>query len=431
MIDAIISQLARREFARAVNFSGDRRPDPPVCRSNRPRLLYLHIPFCERLCPYCSFHRVVFDEGLCRAYFAALRKEIRLYRASGFDFQGVYAGGGTPTVLADELEETLQLAWETFSIREISVETNPNHLNDKTIAALKRMKVNRLSVGVQSFQDGLLKQMDRFDKYGSGEQIAARLKEVMGEFETLNADMIFNFPSQTAEMLQRDLTTLMAIGIDQTTYYPLMVSDYTKEDMAKKIGRVTYGRERTYYRLIVDTLAPRYRLSSAWCFSRQGQRAIIDEYIVDYDEYAGLGSGAIGYLEGTCYANTFSIPEYISNLNQGKPPIFARRDFSLSDRVRYDLLMKLFGTKMNLPALMRKYGRRAYPRLFLDLAAFFLAGALRYQAGHLHLTGRGNYFWVIMMREFFSAVNNFRDFCRRNPGIPHINQEPSSGKGQN
>lgn len=417
MIDSIIAQLARREFARTVNFSGDRRPDPPLCRRHKPRLLYLHIPFCERLCPYCSFNRVVFDEGTCRAYFFALRKEILLYRAQGFDFHGLYVGGGTPTVLTDELEETLRMAAEMFSIKEISVETNPNHLNDKTIRALKRMNVNRLSVGVQSFQDGLLTQMDRFDKYGSGLAIAARLKEVTGEFATLNADMIFNFPSQTADMLKQDLMTLMEIGIDQITYYPLMISDYTKEDMTRKIGRVTYDREQAFYRLIVDSLAPRYRLSSAWCFSRQGEGAIIDEYIVDYDEYAGLGSGSIGYLEGTCFANTFSIPEYISILNQGNMPIFARRDFSLADRVRYDFLMKLFGTKINLADLFKKYGPRAYPRLLMDLAAFFLVGALRYRAGSVCLTRRGAYFWVIMMREFFSAVNNFRDFCRRQQGL--------------
>lgn len=425
MIGSIIAHLARREFARTVKFCGDRRPDPPVCRIPKPRLLYLHIPFCERLCPYCSFNRVVFDEGTCRSYFAALRKEILLYHAHGFDFTGLYVGGGTPTVLTDELEETVNLATEMFGIREISVETNPNHLNDQTIRALKRMNVSRLSVGVQSYQDELLIKMDRFDKYGNGAAIAARLQEIAGEFTTLNADMIFNFPTQTGDMLKQDLMTLMEIGIDQVTYYPLMVSDYTKDDMARKIGRVTYDREQDFYRLIVESLTPQYRLSSAWCFSRQEKGAIIDEYIVDYDEYAGLGSGSIGYLQGTCFANTFSIPEYITDLNQGKLPIFASRDFSLSDRVRYDFLMKLFGTKMNFAELFSKYGPRAYPGIFLDMLSFFLVGALRFRGGNLHLTRRGAYFWVIMMREFFSAVNNFRDFCRREQGLARQGKEGS------
>lgn len=417
MLNLIIAKIARREFARTVSFQGERRPDPPVCQDELPRLLYLHIPFCERLCPYCSFNRVVFEEDLCRAYFHALRKEIRLYRRAGFDFRGVYVGGGTPTVLMDELEETLGLASEVFGIREISVETNPNHLNGKTIDALKRLKVNRLSVGVQSFQDGLLQEMDRLEKYGRGADIAASLKEALGEFETLNADMIFNFPSQTGELLRRDLATLQEIGIDQVTYYPLMVSDYTKGDVERKIGRVTHGREEAFYRLITETLQPEYRFSSAWCFSREKAEAIIDEYIVDYDEYAGLGSGSIGYLGGTCYANTFNIRQYISDLDRGLLPIFASRDFSRRDKGRYDFLMKLFGMKMEAAALFRKYGRRAWPGLAPDMAAFFLVGALRYRAGSIFLTRRGGYLWVVMMREFFTAVNNFRDYCRQEQSL--------------
>ena len=142
-------------------------PDDP-----RPRLLYLHIPFCEKLCPYCSFNRFVFEENLCRDYFRALRKELLLYRDLGYDFGGIYVGGGTPTVLIDELTETIALARASFHIRELSVETNPNHLTEDRLTALQRAGVNRLSVGVQSFDDGLLKKMDRYDKYGSGAEIA-------------------------------------------------------------------------------------------------------------------------------------------------------------------------------------------------------------------------------------------------------------------
>lgn len=413
MIKSLIAYLARREFARTVTFQGDRRPDLPACQDQLPRLLYLHIPFCERLCPYCSFNRVVFEEDLCRAYFQTLRKEIRFYKDRGYNFSSIYVGGGTPTLLLEELEETLALTRELFPIRNISVETNPNHLNDITIGALKRLRVNRLSVGVQSFHNGLLKEMDRYDKYGSGEEIALRLKDVMGEFETVNADMIFNFPSQTMEMLEGDLSTLIDIGIDQITYYPLMVSDHTKEEMETKLGRVDYRKEEAFYHRIVKGLVPAYRFSSAWCFSRTKAGSIIDEYIVDYDEYAGLGSGSIGYLGGTCYANTFSVPQYIATINEGKLPLMASRDFSLPDKVRYDFLMKLFGMKLPASFLFKKYGKRAYPGIFLDIAAFFIIGALKYDSGYFQLTRKGSYLWVIMMREFFTSVNNFRDYCRR------------------
>lgn len=372
-------------------------------------LLYLHVPFCESLCTYCSFNRVLFDESLCRRYFAALKKEISLYRERGYDFEGIYVGGGTPTVLMDELEETLFHARGCFGIREISVETNPNHLTGKNLGVLKRAGVNRLSVGIQSFDDGLLKAMGRYNSYGSGSEIRERLINAKGYFDTLNADMIFNFPIQTGETLERDIDILIETEVDQVTYYPLMVSDSTRSAVERTLGRVDYQKEKDFYHLISERLTPHYRFSSAWCFSRKD--AIIDEYVVNYDDYAGLGSGSIGYLDGRCYSNTFYIPEYIERLERGEIPLMASRDFSLQDRLRYDFVMKLFGMELSLDSLGEKYGRGTLLYLFTDIFAFLLAGGLRYRRGALHLTGRGRYYWVIMMREFFTAVNNFRDFC--------------------
>jgi coproporphyrinogen III oxidase-like Fe-S oxidoreductase len=417
LFNRIITIMVRREFARVMRFEEGKKPEIPPGDA-MPRLLYLHIPFCERLCPYCSFHRVVFQEALGHDYFAALRKEIRYYKEKGYDFRGVYVGGGTPTVMIEELEETLNYAGECFPLREISVETNPNHLTDRHVAALKRAGVNRLSVGIQSFDKGLLQAMDRYDKYGSGEAIAERLKATLGHFETLNADMIFNFPAQDLRSLNRDLDILMDMGIDQITYYPLMVSDSTRQMVNRTLGKVDYGKEEKLYRQIVKRLTPTYAFSSAWCFSRKKDGAVLDEYIVDYDEYAGLGSGSIGYLKGTCYANTFDIPGYISLLNQGKSPLWASRDFTLKDKIRYDFLMKLFATKLDMTALRKKYGGVLNRHLWPNILAFSILGGLQYDPPYLRLTKSGHYLWVIMMREFFIAVNNFRDYCRN--GISDI-----------
>jgi coproporphyrinogen III oxidase-like Fe-S oxidoreductase len=319
-------------------------------------------------------------------------------------------GGGTPTVLIDELEETLALARDCFQIVEISVETNPNHLTETNLTALKRAGVNRFSVGVQSFDNRLLKDMDRYEKYGSGEEIRDRLKGILGRFDTLNADMIFNFPSQRPDSLNRDLDILMDIGVDQITYYPLMVSDSTRQVVSQTLGQVDYHKEEQFYHQIVKRLVPAYRFSSAWCFSRKS--ASIDEYIVDYDEYAGLGSGSIGFLNGTCYANTFNIRQYIAQVGRGEMPLMASRDFNVRDQIRYDFLMKLFGMKLDTQTMQKKYNGRLYRYLWFDLLAFLLAGGLRYKPPDFFLTPRGRYYWVIMMREFFISVNNFRDFCR-------------------
>ena len=94
LVYSIIAHKARREFSRAMRFEEGGKPRVPPPGDPRPRLLYLHIPFCERLCPYCSFNRVTFKEELCRAYFRALRKELLLYRERGYDFGAIYAGAG-------------------------------------------------------------------------------------------------------------------------------------------------------------------------------------------------------------------------------------------------------------------------------------------------------------------------------------------------
>ena len=410
MISTLVGYMARRNFSRVMQFQEGKTPFLPAVQSGQPRLLYLHVPFCERLCPYCSFNRFVFEEGRCRDYFSALRREIRLYREKGYDFGGVYVGGGTPTILLDELEETLELVRRCFSIREVSVETNPNHLTPERLDRLSRMGINRLSVGVQSFNDGLLKAMDRYDKYGSGAEIMERLQLAQGRFDTLNADMIFNFPSQDMAMLERDLDILLDLGVDQVTWYPLMVSDSTRKVVTRTLGRVSMEREKAFYERIRERLGGEYRFSSAWCFSRKG--TMIDEYIVDYDEYAGLGSGSIGYLDGVCYANTFDLAEYCKRLGEDELPLMAARTFTLEERMRYDFVMKLFSTRLNHSELTAKYGGRLSPWLWLDLILFLLVGALRYSAPDWQLTRRGCYLWVVIMREFFTAVNNFRDFCR-------------------
>ena len=418
MTNQIITRIAKNQFAQALKFEEGPVPSLPPCTDKKQRLLYIHIPFCEELCPYCSFHRVRFDEKPARRYFRALCREIQLYREKNYSFTGIYTGGGTPTVLIDELAGMLQYARENFPIRQISVETNPNHLTPENITILQQAGVNRLSVGVQTFNDDLLKKIGRLEKYGSGEVIAEKLAGIQGSFDTVNADMIFNFPTQTPELLDADLNILLKLKMQQITFYPLMVSSITQGLMDRTIGTVDFNREKKLYKEIARRLYNDYDYSSAWCFSRKSSKeAMIDEYVVDYDEYAGLGSGAIGFFRGTCYANTFDINQYIASLEQNIVPLMASRSFNLHDQISYDFLMRLFSTKINVNELEKKYDGKFLRSLWKELIAFTLAGSFRYLSPELHLTPRGRYFWVIMMREFFIAVNNFREYCRKQAGI--------------
>lgn len=411
MIGQIVTKIARREIGRSMVFQEKSGHDLPLHLEGN-NLLYLHVPFCEELCPYCSFNRTLYKEDVCRRYFRALRDEVLLYKQRNYDFGGVYIGGGTPTILIDELEETIALLRAAFPVREISVETNPNHLDPKYLDPLKRAGIDRLSVGVQSFDDGLLRAMDRYKKYGSGADIAQRLKAAKGLFPTLNADMIFNFPTQTDQSLDNDLETITGLGLDQVTFYPLMVSDSTRSLVQKTLGNVDFRKEERFYKKISESLVPPYGFSSVWCFSRQ--ESMIDEYIVNYSNYAGLGSGSIGYVEGICYSNTFDIEDYIRRVDSGVIPVMASRKFGVKEQVRYEFLMSIFGMALDLQALRERFGKELDSYIWQIILPFYITGALRYDSGKFYPTARGRYLAVVMMREFFTAVNNFRDFCRRN-----------------
>jgi len=411
----LLSWYFRHSSRRYARFDDDRSTAQlPEAASDRQYLLYLHIPFCAVLCPFCSFHRVEFREAKAARYFQALRQEIELAGRAGFRFSELYVGGGTPTVMPEELATTIDLVRKIHPVRRISVETNPDDLENERVLKLRDIGVNRLSVGVQSFDDRLLKEMQRHDKYGSSEQIHRRLKAALGHFDTLNVDMIFNFPHQTQSSLDADLTILTDdIGVDQVSFYPLMSADATRKAMNKEIGIVNYDREKRYYEIIAShMLAAGYTRSSTWCFSRG--TSMVDEYIAEIEQYLGLGSGAFSYLDGALYASTFSINHYINQIEAGIPGIVRRSQLSRHEQMRYYLLMQLFGGSLDLEAAEERFDNRFCRELRPELAALQIIRATRRSGENLHLTERGYYLWVIMMREFFSGVNEFREQMRHN-----------------
>ena len=374
-------------------------------------LLYAHVPFCHRLCPYCSFNRFPFQEDAATRYFRSLREEMRMVADLGYRFTSMYVGGGTPTVMPEELAVTIDLARELFDIDEVSTETNPNHLTDGVLSVLEG-RVQRLSVGVQSLDDDLLKQMKRYDSYGSCDEILTGLERAAGRLRTLNVDMIFNLPSLRDEVLARDLEMLKETGADQVTYYPLMVSPAVEKPLAKALGEVDYDREERQYRMISRAFADTFRPTSAWAFSREAD-TLIDEYIVDHDEYVGIGSGSFSYLKGELYANPFSLRAYNEAIEEGRLSVDAHMPLVAKDRLRYRLMMDLFGLRLEKKAFREQNGVSVERALLPEYLFLKAVGAFsRDDAEALELTETGRYLLVVMMREFFIGVNGIRDLAR-------------------
>jgi coproporphyrinogen III oxidase-like Fe-S oxidoreductase len=406
-IENFLTFCTARLTQRYLTFEKYSQSSPPKPVKDASYLLYIHIPFCEELCPYCAFARVKFDPSLASYYFDALETEIKIYRDLGYSFESIYIGGGTPTIMPDRLARIIEFVKNAWPIKQISVETNPNHLTDEILRMLKDIGTNRLSVGVQSFNNQILQSVHRFEKYGSGEEIKKRLLSVIGMFDTLNIDMIFNIPNQTNEILAQDIEIIKEIKTDQVTYYPLMVSKSRKKELSERCGKINHRREKQFYRRIVNELADTYNQQSVWCFSRK--KGVIDEYIVDHDEYAGVGLGSWGYINGTMYSNTFSIQHYIKMLNQNKHPIVAYRSFSRRERMHYDILLKLLDGNLNLSYIKKKFGNYFWLGLSLELLFLLATRAVTFRDNSILLTPKGQYYYLILMRTLFSIVGDYRD----------------------
>ena len=404
-----------------LNSTSDTRIPGPV--PGQKYMLYMHVPFCTKLCPYCSFNRFPFSEERAVPYFESLRKEMRMLYDMGYDFDSVYVGGGTPTVMIDQLCATIDQARDLFSIREVSSETNPNHLVPEYLEKLEG-RVQRLSVGVQSFDDGLLKQMDRYDKYGCADQIVERIQQATPYFTSMNADMIFNFPAQTEDMLIHDIERVVESGCTQATFYPLMASPSVERQLARTVGKVDYDREQRMYGIIDELLCggerPLFTHSSAWTYNRFDYESgvtsggdMIDEYVVKYEEYPAIGSGGITYLGSSLYVNTFSLAQYSADIAAGRMSIMGRTDFNLHDRMRYRFLMQLFGLRLDKRQWLHDFGMSVENGLPVEMAFMKLAGAFATDNDdEITLTPKGRYLVVAMMRQFFIGVNNLRDQAR-------------------
>ncbi|OGN98838.1 MAG: hypothetical protein A2Y58_00680 [Chloroflexi bacterium RBG_13_51_52] len=407
MIPEIVSFVTRREGRkfRHLKAIDESLVQAENLGSETGLSLYVHIPFCRSLCPFCCFNRYLFQEDLARRYFIDLKKELDLYIQRGFRFSGIYFGGGTPTVLMDELGDFIAYLRQQLNVKEISLETTPRELTPKNIELLKQFGINRLSVGVQSFDEQVLKTMGRIN--GPAEEVKSRLLMAEGQFDTMNVDFVFNFPGQTLEQFTADVAAFKELKIDQATFYPLMASPHKKDAMERKFNRVDNSRERRFYDVILSQLyRGDYTASTAWCFSR-GER-MIDEYIIEADDYIGIGAGSVSIVAGNFYVNSFSLDRYHNLTASGHLPIVGWRKLSDKEDRRYYLLTKLFGMKLDREAFRRRFGGDIERKLWLELAFLKVCGLV---SGDdiLQVTEKGMYPVSVMMRDFFAALNTLRE----------------------
>lgn len=389
----------------------DRPPEP---QPGHQYLLYAHIPFCKTLCSYCTFHRFLFKEHKAREYFVNLRKEMDYVKALGYDFTSMYIGGGTTTILEDELIRTIEHARTLFpGIKEVSCETDPLQIATPTFRNLKGL-VDRMSIGVQSFNDDILKMTERYDKFGSGALIYERLQEALELFPTTNVDMIFGFRGQDLEMLQRDMDLLVELNPRQITTYPLMVTSQTRKSVKQTIA--AKGIELAdQYAVIMNTLGNHYRQLTSWTFGRTHDEGF-DEYVVDHDEYLGVGSGAFSFLGSSLYVNTFSLRRYNERIKEGKTGVERRRQFDKHAVLQYRLLLGLFSARLSRKYFREVHGVDLDKALFKEMLGLRIAGSIKdnpEDPDNLIVTDAGKFLGLVMMKAFYSGMDNVRAELRK------------------
>jgi coproporphyrinogen III oxidase-like Fe-S oxidoreductase len=273
-------------------------------------------------------------------------------------------------------------------------------------------RVDRLSVGVQSFTPEILKAVRRLDKFGTPQQILDRIAYAAPMFPTFNIDMIFNFPGQTAEMIRQDVEAVISSAANQVTFYPLMVSRSVERSIGS-MGKYDPRTELDLYRMIQQEIGQSFQPESVWTFSRQ-HHELIDEYIASAEEYLGVGSGSFSYLDGSLYVNTFSLSGYHDAISHGKEPLTGVKHFSIAEQMRYRFLMQFFDRKMDRKRFQKDFGLPAEVGLWKEILFMKFFSAIHKDGdSHYLLDGQKQYLIVVMMREFFNSVNQLRDQARQ------------------
>ena len=293
--------------------------------------LYIHIPFCRQKCFYCDFPSFAGRERYEADYTNALCRELAvqgvLYREKWGSPRTIYMGGGTPSLLPERLlGRILQAIADIFgdagteAEREFTVECNPGTVDAEKLAVLRAGGVNRLSFGVQTFDDALLKKIGRIH---TGEQAreAMTLARAAG-FQNVSMDLIYGLPGESLTELERDLEAMVALEPEHISIYGLQLEEGTAFAKMQEMGRLMLPDDDTVERMY-DTMTAflpahgyaRYEISN---FAKPGFESCHNLSYWQDVPYLGVGAAAHSYLEGQRYENVREIPAYIEGIRTWK-----------------------------------------------------------------------------------------------------------------
>ncbi len=294
----------------------------PNLNYEKANALYIHLPFCSSKCPYCDFYSVKYTKKRVDLYWAALFMELEelSQKVNNNLLQTIYLGGGTPSLVdsfyLEKLIKKIKINFRVITAAEITMEVNPASINEEKIVSLKRAGVNRLSVGIQSFNNQQLKFLGR---KSSGENNKKILTLVDNYFDNYSADLIFALPEQSLEEFESDLEEMLNFFPPHISLYNLEIHENTPFYEQYNQGELKLPSEEIdagMYELALEKLTAlgyeHYEISN---FARRGYRARHNYIYWLYQPYLALGPGAAAF-DGKCRSqNIRNLEEYIKYYN--------------------------------------------------------------------------------------------------------------------
>ncbi|NRT13240.1 radical SAM family heme chaperone HemW [Flavobacterium sp. 14A] len=288
--------------------------------------IYIHIPFCKQACHYCDFH---FSTSMQKKeeMVAALAKEIRLRKSESAneEVETIYFGGGTPSVLSSaEIDFLIQAVYDNYTVvvnPEITLEANPDDLSTERILALSKSKVNRLSIGIQSFFEDDLKMMNRAH---NSEEAQRCLTEATQYFDNISIDLIYGVPGMTNEKWRQNIDMALSFGIPHISSYALTVEPKTALKKLIQTGKIAEPNDevaQAHFMILVDTLTANgflhYELSN---FGKENHFSKNNSAYWLGKKYIGIGPSAHSYDGVSRSWNIANNPLYLKAIEVGELP---------------------------------------------------------------------------------------------------------------
>ncbi|HFC9117718.1 TPA: radical SAM family heme chaperone HemW [Enterococcus hirae] len=361
---------------------------------------YIHIPFCEHICYYCDFNKVFLEGQPVDEYVEMLLKEmeITLKQHPVKELETLYVGGGTPTSLtAVQLDRLLAGAREILPFKEgkeFTVEANPGDLTKEKLQVMKNYGVNRLSMGVQTFDNRLLKKIGRKHTAEDVYQTMRFLEEE--NFTNVSIDLIYALPGQTLEGYRETLNQALALDLPHYSLYSLILENKTMFMNWVRQGRLELPDQETETRMFEETIQAmekkgrhQYEISN---FGLEGHESKHNLMYWNNDHYFGFGAGASGYLGNKRYRNKGPIQHYLRPLRAGELPVLETevllRENQIEEEMFLGLRKKIGISKQHFYERYQQTIESLYSKVLTDLEK---EGLLVNESDRIYLTPKGTF----------------------------------------